>query len=122
MGKKPRLKSLFTGLWHIVSMETWDEDYFNEVVQAFIEFGADQLAEFQFGLTSGNIDYRITERGVQPAAEWTWEGMDGMDPCTGRGWAVLEGDELHGMIYFHQGDESGFVAQRAKAQKRPKRK
>jgi hypothetical protein len=27
--------------------------------------------------------------------------MDEMDPCTGRGWAVLEGDELHGMIFFH---------------------
>jgi hypothetical protein len=37
-------------------------------------------------------------------------------------WAVLENDELHGMIFFHQGDESGFVAKRAKAQKRPKRK
>jgi hypothetical protein len=26
-----------------------------------------------------------------------------MDPCTGRGWATLEGDELHGMIFFHRG-------------------
>jgi hypothetical protein len=24
-------------------------------------------------------------------------------------WAVLEGDKLHGMIFFHQGDESAFV-------------
>jgi hypothetical protein len=48
--------------------------------------------------------------------------MDEMDPCTGRGWAVLEEDELHGMIFFHQGDESGFVAERAKAPKRPKKR
>lgn len=50
--------------------------------------------------------------------------MDGADmtEMTGRSWAVLGGDELHGMIFFHQGDESGFVATRAKAQKRPKRK
>jgi hypothetical protein len=45
-----------------------------------------------------------------------------MDPCTGRGWATLEGDELHGMIFFHQGDESGFVARRASLQKTPRRK
>jgi hypothetical protein len=45
-----------------------------------------------------------------------------MDPCTGRGWAVLEDDELHCMILFHQGDEAGFVARRTKAQKRRKRK
>ena len=121
MGKKKQ-ESSFTGRWQIVSMDEWDVDYMEEEGPAFIEFGADQLGEFRFGLTSGNIDYRITERGGNPAIEWTWEGMDEMDPCTGRGWAVLEGDELHGMIFFHQGDESSFVARRAKAQKRPKRK
>jgi hypothetical protein len=35
--------------------------------------------------------------------------MDEMDPRTGRGWAVLQGDELHGIVFFHQGDESAFV-------------
>jgi hypothetical protein len=48
--------------------------------------------------------------------------MDEMEPCTGRGWAVLEGDELHGMIFFRQGDESGFVAKKAPKRARPKRK
>lgn len=33
-----------------------------------------------------------------------------MDPAQGRGWAVLKGGELHGLIAFHQGDESAFVA------------
>jgi hypothetical protein len=47
--------------------------------------------------------------------------MDEMDECSGRGWAVLEGDELHGMIVFHGGDESGFVARKAK-EKKPRRK
>ena len=121
MGKKKQ-GSPFTGRWQIASMDEWDVDYMEEEGPAFIEYGADQMGEFQFGLTSDNIDYRITERGGQPTIEWTWEGMDEMDPCTGRGWAVLEGDELHGMIFFHQGDESGFVARRAKAQKRPRRK
>ena len=36
-----------------------------------------------------------------------------MDDGNGRGWAVLRGDELHGMLYFHQGDESDFVARKA---------
>jgi hypothetical protein len=34
----------------------------------------------------------------------------------------LEGDELHGMIFFHQGDESGFVAGRAAKRPLPRRK
>jgi hypothetical protein len=115
-------KSLFTGRWRIISMDTWDVDYMEDEGPAFIEFGADQMGEFRFGLTSGNIDYRITERCGQPTAEWTWEGMDEMDPCTGRGWAVFEDDELHGMIFFHQGDESSFVAKKAKTQKRLKKR
>jgi hypothetical protein len=45
-----------------------------------------------------------------------------MDPAQGRGWAVVKGDELHGMIFFHGGDDSEFVARRAMGQKRPTRK
>jgi len=36
----PKPKSPFKGRWQIVSMTEWDEDYFNEEVEAFIEFGA----------------------------------------------------------------------------------
>jgi hypothetical protein len=43
------------------------------------------MGEFRIGLTRSNIDFRITQRGEQPAVEWTWEGMDEMEPCTGRG-------------------------------------
>jgi hypothetical protein len=35
---------------------------------------------------------------------------DEVDPAEGRGWGVVKGDELHGMIFFHQGDDSEFVA------------
>jgi hypothetical protein len=40
-----------------------------------------------------------------------------MDHAQGRGWAVHKDDELHGMIFFSEGDESGFVAKRAKGKK-----
>jgi hypothetical protein len=36
-----------------------------------------------------------------------------MDTAQDRGWAVVKGDELHGMIFFHGGDDSKFVAKRA---------
>jgi hypothetical protein len=35
-----------------------------------------------------------------------------MDPAQGRGWAAVRGGELHGMTFFHGGDESTFVAKR----------
>lgn len=121
---KVKPKSPFTGLWHLVSMETWDEDYFNEEVQAFIEFEDNETGHFQFGYVSGYMDWRPTTRAGQQAVEWSWEGGDGADatPLTGRGWAKLEGDDLHGMIFIHLGDESGFVARRTGVTKRPKKK
>ena len=115
MGKtEAKQKSPFEGLWHIVSMSEWDEDYFNEEAQAFIEFEASGIGHFQFGYVRGYMDWRPGTRDGQPAAEWTWEGTDGADmtEVTGRGWAKLEGGELHGLIVIHLGDESDFVAKR----------
>ena len=60
---KPKPKSPFYGRWHIVSMSTWDEDYFNEEVQAFVEFEANGTGHFQFGYVRGYMArgyYRIT--------------------------------------------------------------
>ena len=89
MAKKAKSQNPFNGLWHIVSMETWDEDYFNEEVQAFIEFEENGTGPFQFGYVQGNMDWRPTTRDGEPAVEWSWEGGDGADgtPLTGRGWA-----------------------------------
>ena len=113
---KKKSASPFTGLWHIVSMDQWDEDYFNEEVQAFIEFDANGTGNFQFGYVSGYMDWRATTRDGEPCVEWSWEGSDGADgtPLTGRGWGKLKDDELHGIIFIHLGDESGFEAKRAR--------
>src|ERR1022692_1046372 len=119
---KAKPGSTFTGLWHIVSMTEWDEDFINAEVQGFIEFNDKNSGSFQFGYVSGDMDCRLTTRDGEPAIEWTWDGNDEMDHAEGRGWAVLKGDELHGMIYFHEGDESGFVATKAKGKQGKKGK
>jgi hypothetical protein len=111
--KKPKPESPLLGRWLIVSMSNWDEDYINEEIRAFIEFEPGQRGDFQFGYVRGGIDYRDVLRDGRPAVEFSWEGNDEMDPASGRGWAILEGDVLNGMIFFHQGDESEFVAERA---------
>lgn len=117
--KKP--KSPFTGRWTIVSMDEWDDEYINEEVQAFIEFDDKGLGEFQFAYVRGNLDCRVATRDGKPAIEWSWEGNDDQDAMSGRGWAVLEDEELHGMIFSHGSDDSGFVAKKA-GKKRPTRR
>src|SRR4051812_25132685 len=119
---KAKPPSPFEGRWRIVSMELWDQDFVDAEVEGFIEFDARRGGAFQFGYVRGDMDCRLTTRDGEPAVEWTWEGNDEMDPAQGRGWAVLKGDELHGRLLFHQGDDSGFVAKRAEGQTRKARK
>ena len=113
--KKRKPSSPLFGRWHIVSMNAWDEDYLNEEVQAFIEIDDKGSGSFQFGYVQGQIDCQTTTRQEKPAVEFSWEGGDGADgtPLAGRGWAILQDNELHGMIFIHEGDDSEFVAERA---------
>jgi hypothetical protein len=118
MAKKP---NPFTGRWRIVSMSAWDDDFLDKEVQAFIEFNDRDTGQFHFGNVQGQMGCRPTMRDGQPAIEWTWDGNDEMDAAQGRGWAVLKGDELHGMVFFHGGDDSEFVGKRVGASKKAKR-
>ena len=122
MAKKSKAPSPFEGRWRITSMEMWGQDFVDAEVEGFIEFGPNGLGSFQFGYVSGEIDYRDGTRDGKPSVEWSWDGNDEMDPAKGRGWAVIDGSEIHGLLAFHQGDESEFVAIRKdKARSKPKK-
>lgn len=119
---KPKAKSPVLGRWRIVSMDGWDQDYVDEEVEGYFEFTDEGWGEFHFGYVHGQMDCRPTTRDGGPAVEWSWDGNAEMDAAQGRGWAVVKGDELHGVIFFHGGDDSGFVARRANGNKAAKRK
>ena len=119
-------KSPFTGRWRITSMSAWEDDFLDEEVEAFIDFNEEGTGSFQFGYVRGFMDhYRTKKRDGKRVAQFGWDGGDGADgtPLEGIGWAILEGGELTGTICIHQGDDSEFVARRAKATKstKPKR-
>ncbi len=104
-------------------MSAWDEEYINEEEEGYFEFDDNSGGQFHFGYVHGQMECRLTTREAEPAVGWTWDGNDAMDPAQGRGWAVVKGDELHGMIFFHSGgDDSEFVAKRAAAPGSGKRK
>src|SRR5271169_6167084 len=122
MAKRSKTPNPFIGRWRIVSMSAWDDEYLDEEVEAYIEFDKRGWGRFHFGNVQGQMDCRQTTRDGEPALEWSWDGSAEMDAAQGRGWAVLKGNALHGMIFFHGGDDSEFVARKEKAQKRPRRK
>ncbi len=110
----------FAGRWRIVSLEACDQDCIDEEEEGFFEFTARGWGEFHFGNVQGQMDCLLTTRDGEPAVEWSWDGNAEMDAAQGRGWAVLKGNELHGMIFFHGGDNSGFVARRKQQRAKPK--
>jgi hypothetical protein len=101
------------GRYRITEMPELDAEYADEETKAFIRLDPDGRGEFHFGYVQGFLDHRVCLRDGQPAAEWSWDGNDELDPAMGRGWAVLEDNgTLAGVIFFHQGDEYSFRANR----------
>ena len=101
-----------TGRWRILEMDLWDQEALDLVAPAFIEFSADHSGELGFIVVTGCIDWRSAGSG-RSGVEFSWEGTDEGDQVSGRGWAALQTDGvLHGHLYFHLGDDSGFRAQR----------
>jgi hypothetical protein len=103
----------FIGKWSIVEMEAWDQEYVNMEVPGHFTFKKGGSGHFQFGLVQGEMDCRLENRGGKARIVFSWEGQDELDPASGRGWAVIEDEELHGRIFFHQGDDSAFRAVRS---------
>jgi hypothetical protein len=112
MPKKVKRPSPFEGRWRITWMELWDQQFVNAEVEGYLEFNPDSRSSFQFGFVTGDIDFQDSTRDGKPSVEWSWDGNDEMDPASGRGWAVIEGDKIHGVIAIHLGDASAFEAER----------
>lgn len=101
------------GRWRIAAMDEWDRDALDLLAPAFIEFTGDGTGRFGFVAVRGWTDCRPATRDDRPAVEFSWEGDDDGDPCSGRGWATLVDHEvLVGHVFIHLGDDSPFRAER----------
>ncbi|HEX5407599.1 MAG TPA: hypothetical protein VFX16_35435 [Pseudonocardiaceae bacterium] len=93
-------------------MSGWDRDAIDLVGPGFIEFANDRTGRFGFVAVDGWLDCRPVERNGRPGVEFTWEGSDGGDQVSGRGWAVLvDNQTIQGHLFFHMGDDSSFRAE-----------
>jgi hypothetical protein len=114
MMAKRKPSNPFRGRWLIEQMDQWDVDEESEELQPFFEFEKADIGQFQFGCVYGELDFRLGQRDGKVTVEFSWDGHGEDERVFGRGWAVIDGDEMTGMIFFHLGDESGFVARRVK--------
>jgi hypothetical protein len=100
------------GKWRITETEMWDAEELDLVGPAHLTIAADGFGSFQMVAVQGEIDCRFEGDRV----EFSWVGDDDGSEVSGRGWAEVGRDGvLRGRIYFHQGDESAFVARRSRS-------
>jgi hypothetical protein len=106
----------FSGTWRITSTELWDADALDTMQPAFIKFDDESIGSFGMIVISAGIDCRFGTRDGKPLVEFTFDGDDDGHPCTGRAWGVIEADgKIRGRMFIHLGDDSAFVAERARA-------
>ena len=103
-----RAPKRLAGRWRIVETDLWDAD---ETGDDRIVVANDGGGELHLVAISATIDCRFEKDRV----EFTWMGFDEGDEVGGRAWGVVGKDgAMRGRIFIHQGDDSGFVARRAK--------
>ncbi len=107
-------KQTFLGDWRITAMELWTSDDLDLLGAAHLTLERGGLGRLGFLAIEAGLDYRVGRRDGRPAVEFSFDGSDEGNPTSGRGWAILEGDELHGRVFIHLGDDSGFTALRRK--------
>lgn len=106
-------KPSLLGAWRIVETELWDLDDLDLMEPAHVTLKPKGHGRLGLLAIEAELDYRVVQREGLPAVEFSFEGFDEGDRISGRGWAALDGEELRGRLFFHQGDESGFKARRS---------
>lgn len=112
MATAGKAKHSLLGTWRIVATELWDLDDLDLTEPAHLTL--DPKGHGRLGLLAieAELDYRLGQREGMPAVEFSFEGRDEGDRISGRGWAILDGEQLRGHLFIHQGDDSGFTAAR----------
>jgi hypothetical protein len=66
------------------------------------------------GRCLGNGEGKDAGRGQARCIEFSWNGHDDCEAARGRGWAVLDADQIEGDFFIQRGDESAFKAKKLK--------
>lgn len=107
--------SQLIGRWRITEMELWEPDDLDLLGPAQIVLERGGRRRMNFIAVALRLDYQLARRDNRDGVEFTFDGSDEGDRVSGRGWAALDGQKVRGRIYFHQGDDSDFVARRLTA-------
>jgi hypothetical protein len=106
-------KNALLATWRVVETELWDVDDLDLTEPARVTLKPKGHGRLGLLAIEAELDYRVVQRVGLPAVEFSFEGFDEGDRISGRGWAALDGEQLRGRLFFHQGDDCGFTARRS---------
>ena len=91
-------------------MEHWDRDYIDLDGPGFIKIEKGGSGAMRFGAVEVDLDCISDPKAGEERIEFSFEGHNDADSCSGRGWVEIRSGELYGMIFFHRGERSWFKA------------
>jgi hypothetical protein len=93
-------KHWLLGTWRIVETESWDVGDLDLLEPAHLTLETKGRGKLGLLAIEAAPDYRVVQRDGLQAIEFSFEGSDEGNRISGRGWAVLDGEQLRGRLFF----------------------
>lgn len=107
------VRKKFVGQWRVTELQGFDSDYVDLCGPAKMKLSTRGTGRMNFGAVEVELDCKMDERDER-VLHFSFEGADEGDPISGRGYCLVEGNEMTGRVFRHFGDEFGFKAERTK--------
>jgi len=108
---KAIIKKPFVGEWRITELQGFDAEYVDLCGPAKLKISTRGTGRMNFGAVEVELDCKMDDLD-QRALRFSFEGGDEGDAICGRGYCLIEGDEMVGRIFRHLSDDFGFKAKR----------
>jgi len=96
------------GKYEITEMELWDKKDIDLTEMGYFNISGAR-GQFHFICVDGQMDIRKQDGNNY---KFSWGGNDECTPASGFGDFAHKDDTLIGRIYFHDGDDSSFIARK----------
>jgi hypothetical protein len=107
------VKKKFVGVWRITELKEYDADYVDLCGPAKVKISTRGTGQINFGAIEAEIDCKMDELDER-VLRLSFEGEDEGDHFIGRGYCLVEGDDMTGRLFRHFGDQFSFRATRTK--------
>lgn len=105
------VKRKFVGQWRVTELQGFGSDYVDLCGPAKLKLSTRGTGRMNFGAVDVELDCKMDEQDER-VLRFSFEGADEGDPISGRGYCLVEGNEMVGRVFRHFGDEFGFKAKK----------